>query len=622
MASSTPTPSGSSNPSPRWPRSGPEPGSAFNGISRGGRGRGGGRGGRGGGGRPNTASRDNKSPGETRPPKGAPQEKSGPTQPSKISAPSAGPSAAEKPSIPNPTKPKPSSRKSSHNIPSVVVASPGADVSSASSPKSQNRRRRSQTIKGSGLQKINPPAADDNLLRPMRPRLPTVPHTAPIKDTPPHLSNNNFDMRNNIDALVERVRAVAMAENRPSTPGSHIDWAGDDDDSLPDLDDWGVSTSSQSTHPAEMISPIIVDGLRPLPEPTSEPLTPPISRFEVVSPSQPILGHKPAESDSSPASTPFTPTGLFNEESKRLDFHSTSVPDPLPKATPPSINARGTDTIKTSLHHSLPPKPVTSAPNARAKLVGNNTRGPTVPAPSAKEASVVPKPTATAPKNLTLVNAGSKAESSEPLLKEAVNETPITTTTNNIPDIKEDVIDEGVAESIHASSSTEDFSISRKDSDLSASIHAPQALVDSLSAPAGLSSYTETSHGSRNSSYGHTRAHTVGRPPSFPRSPPGEYVPRFSRSGQNTPRGGGGGYQENSHFRTHSTPPAGVGLNNYRTPHSRPVITGDAISKLARTIGTSNGSPLNRPIITGEAISRLARSIDGSKQTTIAASNE
>lgn len=601
MASSTPTPSGSSNPSPRWPRSGPEPGSAFNGFSRGGRGRGGGRGGRGGGGRPNTASRDNKPTGETRPPNGAPQEKPGPTQPLKNLAPSAGPSAAEKPSIPNPTKSKPPSRKSSHNVPSVVVASPGADVPSAPSPKPRgDRRRRSQTSKGSGLHRINPPAADDNLLRPMRPRLPTVPHTAPIKDTPPHLSSNNFDMRNNIDALVERVRAVA--QNRPSTPGSHIDWAGEDDDSLPDLDDWGVSTS---THPAEMISPIIVDGLRPLPEPSSKPLTPPISRSEVVSPSQSISDHKPAESDSYPASTPFTPMGL---ESKR---YSTSVPDPSPKATPP---ARSADMIKTSLHHSLPPKPVTSAPNARS--VRNNTRGPTVPAPSTKEASVVAKPIATAPENL---NAGSKAESSEPLLKEAVDETP-TTTTNNVPDIK---ADEGVAKSIPASSSTEDSSIAREDSGLAASIHAPQALVDSLSAPAGLSSYTETSHESRISSYGHTRAHTVGRPPSFPRSPPGEYVSRFSRSGQNTPcggGGGGGGYQENnSHFRTHSTPPAGA---NYRTPHSRPVITGDAISKLARTIGTSNGSPLNRPIITGEAISRLARSIDGSKQTTIAASKE
>ena len=620
MASSTPTPSGSSNPSPRWPRSGPEPGSAFSGFSRGGRGRGGGRGGRGGGGRPNTASRDNKLVGETRPPNGAPQEKPGPPQPSKTPAPSAGPSVAEKPSIPNPTKSKPPSRKSSHIVPSVVVASPVADVSSAPSPKPRERRRRSQTSKGGGLQRINPPAADDNLLRPMRPRLPTVPHTAPIKDTPPHLSNNNFDMRNNIDALVERVRAVAMAENRPSTPGSHIDWAGDDDDSLPDLDDWGVSTTnSQSTHPAEMISPIIVDGLRPLPEPTSEPLTPPISRSEVIS-SESISDHNPAESDSSPASPLFTPT---NEESKRSNFHSASAPDPLPKATPPNINAKSADTIKTSLHHPLPPKPVTSIPNAHARSIGNNTRGPTVRAPSAKEASVVPKPIATALENTTPVNARSKAEPSEPVLKEAIEQIPTTTTTINVPDIKEDVMDEGVAKSIHASSTTEDISISHEDLGLSASIHAPQALVDSLSAPAGLSSYTETSHESRISSYGHTRAHTVGRPPSFPRSPPGEYVPRFSRSGQNTPRGGGGGgYQENSHFRTHSTPPAGVGLNNYRTPHSRPVITGDAISKLARTIGTSNGSPLNRPIITGEAISRLARSIDGSKQTTIAASKE
>ncbi|KAI6035230.1 hypothetical protein F5J12DRAFT_778731 [Pisolithus orientalis] len=52
------------------------------------------------------------------------------------------------------------------------------------------------------------------------------------------------EVRHDIEALVERVRAVAMAENRPTTPGSHIDWAGDEDDSLPDLDDWGVTTTA------------------------------------------------------------------------------------------------------------------------------------------------------------------------------------------------------------------------------------------------------------------------------------------------------------------------------------------------------------------------------------------
>ena len=86
---------------------------------------------------------------------------------------------------------------------------------------------------------------------------PVAIHSAPNRDSPPH-----FDIRTDIDALVERVRAVAI--DRPRTPGT-VDWAGDDDDSLPDLQDWGVKT----------ISPIIVDGLKALPEPTVPKTLPP-----------------------------------------------------------------------------------------------------------------------------------------------------------------------------------------------------------------------------------------------------------------------------------------------------------------------------------------------------------
>ncbi|EEB94644.1 hypothetical protein MPER_06508, partial [Moniliophthora perniciosa FA553] len=102
-----------------------------------------------------------------------------------------------------------------------------------------------------------------------------------MRDTPPHLMSSNSV---NIDALVERVRAVAM--DRPLTPGSgsHLDWAGDDDDSLPDLDDWGVHTekhegakekdeqkevngvNEQIKGKELLISPIMIDGLRSLPD--------------------------------------------------------------------------------------------------------------------------------------------------------------------------------------------------------------------------------------------------------------------------------------------------------------------------------------------------------------------
>jgi hypothetical protein len=67
-------------------------------------------------------------------------------------------------------------------------------------------------------------------------------------------------------------------DHRPSTPGSHIDWAGDEDDSLPDLDDWGVPSSSVApTNPdpgktaniekaqLQLMSPILDDSLKQLP---------------------------------------------------------------------------------------------------------------------------------------------------------------------------------------------------------------------------------------------------------------------------------------------------------------------------------------------------------------------
>ena len=93
------------------------------------------------------------------------------------------------------------------------------------------------------------------------------------KKTLPHpnggdVSVTSNDKRSDIDSLVEHVRAIAMESNRPNTPGTHIDWAGDDHDSLPDLDDWGVSSktlnescdsalnSSQDTEVSES-SPVI-----------------------------------------------------------------------------------------------------------------------------------------------------------------------------------------------------------------------------------------------------------------------------------------------------------------------------------------------------------------------------
>jgi len=114
---------------------------------------------------------------------------------------------------------------------------------------------------------------------------------------------------------------------------------------------------------------------------------------------------------------------------------------------------------------------------------------------------------------------------------------------------------------------------------LAASIHAPGNVPQSSSAPSYLSSNPNPPaphifHPT------HHRSRTVGRSPhtsnttSFPSA--------VSRSGNSTPRGRFSP-SGNHHTRTHSTPNSSV-LNGRSPQTSRPVITGDAISKLAKTI--------------------------------------
>ncbi|KAJ6539147.1 hypothetical protein B0H19DRAFT_1177359 [Mycena capillaripes] len=490
-----------------WVRSA-EPGSAFSGLGRGGRGGGGGRGRSRGGGRGRGGPPTNGGAGasSSRTPSSAEKPAASEGSTSKPAASTSSPATGPKPSVPSatpatPARPKHGRKTSRSVVPTVVVgpSTPSAEASTTT-PRPSNRRRRSQQLnsKGSGNAaaglKVNVPSLDDNLLRPQN-RL-VVPHSAPLpsKDAPPHLAGSSFDMRNNIDALVERVRAVAM-DGRPSTPGSHIDWAGDDDEGLPDLDDWGVTTSVGDKD--EMISPIIVDGLKPLPEPVAKPPTPSgDAKEEIVAP-------------------------FVMEDQQK---------PPQPSQTP--------------LHPSLPPKPVTG-PAPRSGRGNNNSKSTVNPAVPKVEVPVA------LPQNPELVADGTVEQ----------------------PDLR-------------VEEKQDDMSSDSGREGLAASIHAP-TLSDSLSAPSNLSTHSTQ----RNFDPTHNRAQTVGRV--FPQSAPVNLNSRFSRSGTSTPRGGyrGGGGQ---HARTHSSPPAGSVLNNHRPPHSRPVITGDAISRLARTIAVS--TPRTPPI--------------------------
>ncbi|KAJ7095187.1 hypothetical protein B0H15DRAFT_1020078 [Mycena belliarum] len=489
-----------------------EPGAAFSGLGRGGRGGGSGGGGRGrsrggrnrggvvGGGASGATA--NTSRASSNIDKAAASEGST----SKPATSSGSAPTVEKPPAPpaTPGRPKAQGRKPSRSVvPTVVVgpASPPLDTPSTA-PRPSNRRRRSQQLptKGTGTPasglRVNVPPSNDNLLLPQN-RL--VPRSAPppSKDTPPHLVGA-FDMRNNIDALVERVRAVAM-DNRPTTPGSHIDWAGDDDEGLPDLNDWGVTTGTSVGDKDEMISPIIVDGLKPLPEPVAKPPTPSSElKEDIIAP-------------------------FMMEDQQKLP-----------------------ETVQTPLHPSLPPKPISGAGPVSVKSTSKTS---TAGAVALGETSASESITSSSPAQQADAKHGEKKA-------------------------KDDTSSDSGREG------------------LGASIHAP-TLSDTLSATSNLDAPPTQP---RNFNLTHNRAQTVGR--AYPQSAPVNFNSRFPRSGSSTPRGGysSGG----QHARTHSSPPAVSVLNNHRPPHARPVITGDAISRLARTIASE--SPGRTPPISASNI--------------------
>lgn len=435
--------------------------------------------------------------------------------------------------------------RASRGVPVVTVApaSPTPDsvqnVPSTPSRHNANRRRRTNTNQHAkpplnGATKPSIPSSTS--LRPQKPRTASTTSSsiAPRKDIPPHLAAaHEAEIRHDIDALVERVRAVAMAENRPSTPGSHIDWAGEEDDSLPDLDDWGVTTTRTNTSADERrdeISPILADALKPLPEPQTEGDDVEDEEEEEEHHMEPLDNDVDGEitkdsSDSSPLSN--TPDTFVTATA---DAHDS----PPAVVTPETI----THADKSSLHSPLPPKSVAAGDSLRASAARSNL--------ISKSALIV----------------GGK----EP------------------PAIK----GEGLSQSIHAPSPSEvealerTLSSSSSDHGLAGSIHAPKGLPESQSAPSLLSPGAPSP--ARAYSPSHGRSKTEGRP-AFPHPRAAAINQRAVRSGTSSPLGP----LVHTHTRNHSTPPGGAGQ---RAPHNvRPVITVDALSRLAKTIGGIPGMP-------------------------------
>jgi hypothetical protein len=589
-----------SNPPPSarlggWSRTG-DPGSAFSGLSRGRGGRSigrGTRGGRGGRGRPHRGSSSNAEPQVK-----VPDTSEGSATPSSSTLPQP---PAPKPPISSPITPiktKPNPNRNSRTMPILVVDSSSVNdkapstASGNSSSRSSNRRRRSQQQIPAAITTTKLDVPDSKFLRPHRARSgPPTPSLSP-KDIPPHLPptagpDSAFDIRNDVDALVERVRAVAMADNRPTTPGSHIDWAGDEDDTLPDLDDWGVTAGSNSGDANDSaISPLSVSGLIPLPEPcpqlhvtappkannlnsaspvaangSNEPTARTIPSNEQIAASSEKPNKSSPSVDRKNFSRAQAPRPLqLNEPTRRTDDPPKVPPASAPPdksfslitPPPPLPRSATSEHFKLPLHPSLPQKPVAMVDNIIAQQKPGTSAMP-MRAPVPLKPLMEDVGNKIAGHVIVPVDNGNVRSADEPTVHLDSEEQPLSSV-------------------VQASDSVPVQPVPSPVEGLTASIHAPKPSSDLLS-PAN--SATQTTSTAFNPA--HARNHTVGH--SYPHSAPHHF---FSRSASSTPRGHLAAHNSH-HARTRSTPPP----SNFRAPHAvRPVITGDAISRLARTIGS------------------------------------
>lgn len=371
---------------------------------------------------------------------------------------------------------------------------------------------------------------------------------------PPHLVPAEapvFDIKHDIEALVERVRAVAM--DRPHTPGSHIDWAGDDDDSLPDLDDWGVTSSSLTDHSSDrdkgtVISPILEDSLRSLPN-LGEPSVSSAEESSVDDAEHPGISPEVYE-EKPPASTP-RPAAV-REDTIRA---KPSALRPNKSESAPAAVAASTQSQSAAVESSSDKqKDLSPIKSATETAERSYTKAP---AKLPMHPSLPPKPVATLdslPQRRPPRNAHANGPMKPTMPKSPVEERPA---------------ENGSALSIRGaalvnSSVSQQFPAKDPSPERSIVTSSHSSISSSASAPSHLSSRSLPN--THTSFPAHNRSHTVGRPSSL----------RPPNVGDTS-----------HHTRNHSSPSIGPGTAtaHARPVHARPVITGEAISRLARTLG-------------------------------------
>lgn len=405
------------------------------------------------------------------------------------------------------------------------------------------------------------------------------------KDLPPHLTAPQqptvsepatLEARTDVDTLVEHMRSVAM--QRPASPGhtNHIDWAGDEDDELPDLDDWGYGPTN------------IEHGVGGL--------APPKSRDDVISPilegslkSLPIIDVGTPANDTPRASAP-----AVAEETVAVPEVKVGEAEPADKkASAEAIGNNGS--VSGSQPLSFEKTKSRRGARSKGRDKGVKADGATKPvAATGPNAAVKEEQTpAKAPSPSQPAFTGPSTRSAGNTL--APTDKPATDAAAPAELTKEKPSPSGLAASIHAPSG------------LAASIHAPAGLAASIHAPPGLAASIHApkpSEATPQSAPSHTTAHPVseagpGRAlPTHTRSQSSRPSPsRLGRDSQSPSRSTNARIHGDGHVRTQSTPATpmtrgggGAGGAHARTPQTvRPVITVGALSQLARTLG---GGPM------------------------------
>jgi hypothetical protein len=556
-----------------WRRSG-QPGSAFRGLTKPrGNGRGGGKPVRGGG-------RGNHHAGSERTDKDVTFSV---TAAGTLSATEASPAPSE------PVSPGRIGRQKAPRRITTATSEESLRPSPSQTLKSPNRRRRSNQGNKVSNSTSSPTTNRHLAAEPNERRAVTGPSTPSTiaKDLPPHLAPSSdipsFDIRNNVNALVERVRAVAM--DRPRTPGSHIDWAGDDDDSLPDLDDWGVpSSKGGSVHDEpEKISPILEDTeLTPLPNaPLENAAAPskgvssqssPVKHFNAALGTSQIVQKQDSCLSLGAEPVPEATTRAHKIEKVRSKRGTRSRGNSRAQQVPPTTEVK--ETVASEPHarsHSVLPSVASLPTIAKAELI------PILPPTSSKlplHPSLPPKPVSSI--EHVRIRGQSNAASATPMRNLPAKPLP-TIVVDTLVQVEEINVTEAAVETVAPEETNSDV---KKNEEVSVLVPLPEPLPRPKT----------TSPHAFNPSHG--RAHTLGRlgdvqsPHSAPTSVPGHTFRHDNSNHLKT--------FSAQHTRNHSSPPAGHGL--IRTPHpTRPVLTGDALSRLARTLGSREVSPRRDP---------------------------